>query len=265
MIRVRSSVLVALLAACLATVLAGCSPAAETGESKETPPVVLAAASLQESLEAAALQWAAKGHPKPVLSFAASSALARQVENGAPADIFFSADEQWMDDLDGKGLLRPGTRATVLGNSIVLIAPKTSLVTARLDDPRGFGAALGDGRLSMADPAAVPAGKYGMAALKTLGIWPVVEKRVARAENVRAALALVERGEAPLGIVYATDAAASAKVRVVAVFPQDSHPPILYPVAVLKNATSADAQAFRDFLASPESQGIFRKYGFTAP
>lgn len=265
MIRTRSSALVAVLAACLATILAGCSPAAEQAQDEGAPPIVLAAASLQESLETAAQQWAAKGHPKPVLSFAASSALARQVENGAPADIFFSADEQWMDELDGKGLLRRGTRATLHGNAMVLIAPKGSTVTVRLDDPRGFGAALGDGRLSMGDPDAVPAGKYGVAALKSLGIWPMMEKRVARAENVRAALALVERGEAPLGIVYATDAAASAKVRVVAMFPQDSHPPILYPVAILKDATGADAQAFRDFLASEEGLGIFRKHGFTAP
>jgi len=261
MIRQRQTAAVSLLASFLAVLAAACSPARDDA----APPVVLAAASLQESLEAAADGWARQGHPRPVLSFAASSALARQAESGAPADLFFSADEKWMDELDGKGLLRPGTRITLLGNAIVLVAPQDSKAAVALDDPASLPAALGDGRLAMADPAAVPAGKYGKAALETLGIWPAVEHRVASGENVRAALALVERGEAPLGIVYATDAAASAKVRVVATFPATSHPPILYPLAVLKTSASPDAQGFRDFLASDAGRAIFLRYGFTAP
>jgi molybdate transport system substrate-binding protein len=174
---------------------------------------VLAAASLQESLTEAANAWTAKGHAKPILSFAASSALARQVIAGAPADLFLSADEEWMDAVAKAGLLRTGTRTTLLGNRLVLIAPASSKV--RLTPARGFALAkaLGTGRLAIADPDAVPAGKYAKAALTALGVWPSVAAKVAPAENVRAAMALVERGAAPLGIVYATDARASKAVR----------------------------------------------------
>ena len=228
------------------------------------PPLVLAAASLQESLTAAADAWAKQGHEKPVISFAASSALARQVEAGAPADLFVSADEPWMDELQQTGLLRPGTRVSFLGNQLVLVAPsgkggKVSIV-------RGFPLAhlLGDGRLAMADPEAVPAGKYGKAALTSLGVWSSVENKIASAESVRAALALVERGQAPYGIVYATDAEASKQVRIAGVFPANSHPPITYPVAVLKGATSGDAEGFRRFLISAQGKAIFRRYGFIA-
>ena len=262
MVRLRPFAMIAFLAASLTLVLAGCSRETGQAEDRALPPVVLAAASLQEALEAAAQRWAAQGHVRPVLSFAASSALARQVESGAPADIFFSADEQWMDVLEGKGLLRNGTRAPLLGNSLVLIAPKNSTASVSLDHPAGFGAALGDSRLSLADPDAVPAGRYAKAALQQLGLWPAVAHRLARAENVRAALALVERGEAPLGIVYASDAAASNKVRVLVRFPRSSHPPIIYPVAVLNRAASPDAQGFRAFLSSDEALDIFRKHGF---
>jgi molybdate transport system substrate-binding protein len=227
------------------------------------PPLVLAAASLQESLQAAADAWKAKGHVMPTLSFAASSALARQVESGAPADLFVSADEQWMDYLAGKNLLMPETRADLLRNQLVLIAPANS--TGRLKIAPGFrlADALGaNGRLAMADPDAVPAGKYGMAALQSLGVWSDVSGRVARAENVRAALALVERGEAPFGIVYATDAKASAKVRIVDSFPPASHPAIVYPIARLKASTSPDAEGFRKFLLSGPGKAIFARYGF---
>lgn len=236
-------------------------------------PVVLAAASLQESLEAAAKAWAAKGHARPVLSFAASSALARQIEAGAPADLFISADEEWMDTLANKGLIRADTRATMLGNSLVLIAPATSGATSRaasrlaLDPVPGFplGRALGNGRLALADPAGVPAGRYARQALERLKVWDKVKDRIAAGDNVRAALGLVAQGEAPLGIVYATDARAEPKVRVVATFPAASHVAITYPVAVLKAARSPDAGAFRAFLLSPEGQAVFRRYGFTAP
>ncbi|WP_326913712.1 molybdate ABC transporter substrate-binding protein [Sphingopyxis chilensis] len=227
-------------------------------------PVVLAAASLQESLTEAADAWAAKGHPKPVLSFAASSALARQVIAGAPADLFLSADEPWMDAAAKAGMLRAGTRATLLGNRLVLIAPAAS--RARLTIARGFplARALGSGRLALADPGAVPAGKYAKAALAHLGVWSGVAGRVAPAENVRAALALVERGAAPFGVVYATDVRASTAVRIVGVFPASSHPPIRYPVAVLKASRHRDAGAFRAFLFSKRGRAIFARHGFSA-
>jgi molybdate transport system substrate-binding protein len=169
-----------------------------------------------------------------------------------------------MDDVAKNGFVRPGTRISFLANSLVLVAPADS--KARLSIGRGFplAKALGTGRLAMADPDAVPAGKYGKAALGNLGVWPSVEAKVARAENVRAALALVERGEAPFGIVYATDAKASKGVRVVGTFPASSHPPITYPIAVLKGATSPDAEPFRRFLISREGRSIFARYGFTA-
>jgi molybdate transport system substrate-binding protein len=227
-------------------------------------PVVLAAASLQESLEAAASAWAAKGHARPVLSFAASSALARQVQAGAPADLFISADEEWMDTLAAKGLIRADTRARMLGNRLVLIAPAGSPV--RLDPVPGLALAraLGGGRLALADQG-VPAGRYARQALEKLGVWDQVAGRIAAGDNVRAALALVARGEAPLGVVYATDAAAEPKVRVVATFPEASHLPITYLVALLKTSRSGDAEGLRAFLLSEEGQAVFRRFGFAAP
>lgn len=242
-----------------ALLLAPAASAAERG------PLVLAAASLQESLTEAADAWAAQGHARPVLSFAASSALARQIMAGAPADLFLSADEPWMDAVQKAGLLRGGTRTTLLGNRLVLIAQAGSKV--RLTPARGFPIArtLGGGRLAVADPDAVPAGKYAKAALTSLGVWRGVAGRLAPAENVRAAMALVERGAAPLGIVYATDAKASRAVRVVGTFPASSHPPIRYPVAVLKASRHKDAAAFRAFLLSRQARAIFARHGFSAP
>ena len=226
------------------------------------PPIVLAAASLQESLSAAADAWAAKGHGRPVLSFAASSALARQIDAGAPADLFVSADEAWMDDVARNGRVRAGTRLSFLLNRLVLIAPAGSAQRIAIRPGFALARAIGDGRLAMADPDAVPAGRYGREALIRFGVWASIEKRVARAENVRAALALVERGEAPLGIVYATDALASKRVRVIGVFPAGSHAPITYPIARLTTATSAEAEPFRRFLLSAEGKAIFRRFGF---
>lgn len=226
---------------------------------------MLAAASLQEAMTEAADAWTEAGHPAPALSFAGSSALARQVESGARADIFISADQEWMDELEQKGLVRNGTRRTLLGNAIVLIAAKGSAAKVSLEEPASLGAALGDGRLAMADPEAVPAGRYGKSALESLGIWQSVSARVAPAENVRAALALVERGQAPLGVVYATDALASDKVKVVARFPAASHPPIRYPAAMLKASENADAVPFLAFLQSDEARRIFLRHGFTDP
>lgn len=221
-------------------------------------PVVLAASSLQEAMEDAAKAWVAQGHPAPVLSFAGSSALARQVEAGAPADLFVSADEEWMDYLAGKDLLRAGSRRDLLTNRLVLVGPKG----AGALDRAGLAAALAEGKLALADPASVPAGRYARAALESLGLWQGVAARVIPAENVRGALALVERGEVPFGVVYATDAQASAKVAVVFTFPEGSHPPIRYPAAVLQAAAHPDAAEFAAFLASPQGQAVFRARGF---
>ena len=242
-----------LLSLCL-----GLSPA----HAQERGAVVLAAASLQEALTEAANTWAARRHPRPVISFAASSALARQIESGAPADLFISADEKWMDYVVGKGLIRPNSRVSFLSNQLALIAPVGS--NARLRIGRGFplARALGSGRLAMADPDSVPAGRYGRASLTSLGVWSTVESKIARAENVRAALALVERGEAPFGIVYTTDARASARVRVVGVFPANSHPPITYPIGALRSSANPEAEAFRRFLISRDGKAIFARHGF---
>lgn len=225
---------------------------------------MLAATSLQESLTAAADRWAAMGHPRPVLSFAGSSALARQIETGAPADLFVSADEAWMDHLARRRLIQPGTRVSFLTNDLVLIAPAASAVRLSVQPGFPLAQALGSGRLAMADPAAVPAGKYGRGALNRLGVWGSVQGRIAAAENVRAALALVARGEAPLGIVYATDARAARGVRVVGTFPPASHAPIRYPVATLAASRNPAAEGFRRFLISPEGQAVFRRFGFGA-
>jgi molybdate transport system substrate-binding protein len=232
------------------------------------PPVVLAAASLQESLNKAADAWVAKGHVRPVLSFAASSALARQIENGAPADLFISADEDWMNHVAGApghagGWLRPGTRADLLTNRLALIAPAGSTVRLTIAPGFALAQALGpNGRLATGQIGAVPVGKYAKEALTTLKVWPSVAGRIAGADSVRSALALVARGEAPLGIVYATDARVEPLVRVVALFPASSHGPIVYPVAVLATSTNPDAEGFRRFLLSGQGQAIFRGYGF---
>lgn len=223
-------------------------------------PVVLAAASMREALGAVADTWARHGHPRPLLSFAASSAGARQIEAGAPADLFVSADEEWMDDLARHGLLAAGTRADVAGNRLVIVTPATSRV--RVSFTAAGLAPLSRGAVAMANPDAVPAGRYGRAALTKLGAWPAVAPHVVRAENVRAALALVERGAAPFGIVYATDARASDAVRVAGVFPTGAHPPIRYPLARIK---TGDGEEFRKFLLGPETRTILTRFGFTRP
>lgn len=229
-------------------------------------PLVLAAASLQEALEEAATAWAARGHPRPILSFAGSSALARQIDAGAPADLFISADVDWMDDVARHGRIVPESRATLARNRLVIVAAKDSAIGRIRRPARELLAALGhDGRLAMADPAAVPAGKYGKAALTALGAWDAVAPRVVAADNVRAALALVERGAAPLAVVYATDARASAAVRIVGVFPERSHAPIIYPIARLRSAQGTKGEGFRRFLLSATGQAILIRHGFTRP
>ena len=196
-------------------------------------PLVLAAASLQEAMTAAANAWAAQRHGRPVLSFAASSALARQIRSGAPADLFVSADEEWMDDVEKAGFVQRGSRADMAGNRLVLIAPARAPLRLRITRGLPIARALGGSRLAMANPDSVPAGKYGRAALTALGVWPDVANRLALGDNVRSALTLVERGEARLGIVYATDARASKAVVLVDSFPAGSHAPIRYPLARL--------------------------------
>ena len=235
--------------------------AAVPAAAQKRDPLVLAASSLQEAFEAAADAWVKAGHARPVLAFAASSALARQVQSGAPAALFASADEEWMDVLARDGRLVAGTRADLAGNRLVVVAPRGS--RGRLT-VRNLAAELTKGPLAMADPAAVPAGKYGRAALERLGAWERVAPHVVRAENVRAALALVERGAAPYGIVYATDARASAAVRVAGVFPASSHPAIRYPIARLKGG-GAEAEGFRRFLLGRAGQAILARYGFIRP
>lgn len=225
-------------------------------------PVVLAAASLQESMNAAADAWQAKGHPRPHISFAGSSALARQVEAGAPADLFVSADEKWMNELQGKGLIDPASRRSFLNNTLVLIAPVSSRQTMRITQDFALAKALGNNRLAIADPNAVPAGIYAKQALTRLGVWNSVAPRLAPAENVRAALRLVSTGAAPLGIVYATDAKADRRVKVIATFPANSHVPITYPVARLKASQNHEAQGFEKYLLSPEGKAVFRRFGF---
>ncbi|TGX55635.1 molybdate ABC transporter substrate-binding protein [Sphingomonas gei] len=224
-------------------------------------PLVLAAASLQESLNTAADAWARLGHARPVLSFAASSALARQVAAGAAADLFISADEPWMDDVQRRGLIAPGSRANLVGNRLVVVQPSTAPAAANLPLSR----LLATGRVALADPASVPAGRYAQASLTRLGLWKAIAPRVVRGENVRAALALVERGAAEWGVVYATDARASQRVRAVRMLPAASHPPIRYPLARLRTATSPDAEEFRRFLLSGAGRAIFARFGFTAP
>ncbi|MFC4254352.1 molybdate ABC transporter substrate-binding protein [Altererythrobacter xixiisoli] len=226
-------------------------------------PVVLAAASMQQAMDDVGAAWVAQGHAAPVVSTAASSALARQIEQGAPADLFISADEKWMDHLQRTGLLRTGTRGNIAGNVLVLIGRKNGGTSAIELVPGALKAALADGRLSMAEPGSVPAGRYGKAALEALGLWAEVAPQITPAENVRAALALVQRGEASLGIVYASDARTTPDLPVRAAFPQTSHTPILYPAAIIGASSHPDAAAFRAFLSGPEAAAILARHGFT--
>jgi molybdate transport system substrate-binding protein len=225
--------------------------------------VVFAAASLKNALDDIAVKWQHDSGKHAVISYAASSTLAKQIENGAPADLFISADLDWMNYLEERKLIVPSSRLNLLGNSLVLIAPKDSDVALTVAPGFPLAALLGSGRLAMADPSAVPAGKYGKAALEKLGVWSAVKNRVAAAENVRAALLLVARGEAPLGIVYRTDAAVEPGVKIVATFPADTLPPIIYPIALTAASTNPDAKAFAAYLSSPAAGPLFEKQGFT--
>ena len=224
---------------------------------------VFAAASLKNALDDAAKAYEAKTGDKVVISYAASSALAKQIEDGAPADIFFSADLDWMDYLQQKNLIDTASRKTLLGNTLVLVAPKDSIVSLPIEKNFPLLQALGsDGKLAMASVDSVPAGKYGKAALIYLGVWDAVAPRVAQAENVRAALTFVARSETPLGIVYGTDAKVESGVHVVGMFPEESHPKIEYPVALLAKA-KPEARKFFDFILSPEAAPSFEAHGFS--
>ena len=223
---------------------------------------VFAAASLKEALDEAAAAYRRQTGVPVRVSYAASSALARQIEQGAPADVFFSADLEWMDYLQQRNRLDVATRRSLLGNRLVLIAPRASKAQVDLKRPATLLAALGDGRLAVGQTRTVPAGKYAKASLESLSLWNGVRPRLAESESVRAALMLVARGETPLGIVYASDAKAEPGVRVVATFPEDSHPPIVYPVAALRGARAAQAARFVQWLASPAADALFTKRGF---
>ena len=224
---------------------------------------VFAAASLTDALRDVAALWEKAGRPAPRLSFASSSTLARQIDQGAPADLFASADERWMDDVAAHGLLAPGTRRNLLGNALVLVMPTAKARKVTIAPGRDLAALLGpSGRLAVGDPAHVPAGLYAKAALQHLGLWQGVAGRLAPAEDVRAALLLVERGEAPAGIVYATDAAVAPGVAVAGTFPAGSHPPIRYPFALTKHGDTAAGRALLSFLEGPQARAVFRRRGF---
>lgn len=233
------------------------------GASAQTKPVlVFAAVSLKNALDDIGAAWTRETGKKAVISYASSNALAKQIEAGAPADLFFSADLDWMDYAAARNLVRSDTRVNLLGNALVLIAPADS--AARIDiRPRlDLASALGPGRLAMGNVEAVPAGKYGKTALEKLGAWNGVKDKVAQGESVRAALVLVSRGEAPLGIVYRTDAASDSGVKIVGAFPEESHPPIIYPVALTAASENLDAPAFLAFLRSGAVKALFERQGF---
>ncbi len=226
--------------------------------------VVFAAASLKNALDEIAADWSkSTSRPMPRISYAASSALAKQMEQGAPADMFISADLDWMDYVEKKDLIAKDTRFNLLGNKIVLIAPKDSKAAVDVKQGVDLSRALAGGKLAMGNVDAVPAGKYGKSALEKLGAWNGVKESVAQSDNVRAALLLVARGEAPLGIVYATDAAAEPNVKIVGTFPEDSYPPILYPAALARDSKAADAKPFLDHLKSVRARPSFERQGFT--
>ena len=249
----------ALLIATGLTWTAGLQSAAAQGKHV----VVFAAASLKNALDDIAGQWQRETGKKAVISYAASNTLIKQIEQGAPADIFISADLDWMDYGQQKNLIKPDSRFSLLGNRLVLIAPKDATVSANIQPGFDLATVLKGGRLAMGNVDAVPAGKYGKAALEKLGVWDSVKDKIAQAESVRAALLFVSRGEAPLGIVYQTDAVADPGVKIVGTFPENTHAPIIYPVALTKESTNPDAQTFLNYLRSPAARAAFERQGFT--
>ncbi len=240
-----------------------CGSASPPASAQDKSLTVFAAASMKNALDDVDAAFSAKTGVKVSASYAASSVLAKQIEQGAPADIFMSADTDWMDYATAKKAINEATRTNLLGNSIVLIAPKDSKID-KVTIGQGFDLAklAGNGRIATGDVSAVPVGKYAKAALEKLGAWQAAEPKFAMAESVRAALTLVARGEAVLGIVYATDARVEPDVKIVGTFPADSHPPIIYPVAATSNARPG-AIDYLAFLRTPAAKTIFEKYGFT--
>lgn len=246
----------------LAVTMLSLVPLAASAQDRVT---VFAAASLRNAMDGAAQAFAARTGARVVASYAGSAALVRQIEQGAPADLLVAADAAWMDHAAARKLVRAESRFNLVGNSLVLVAPRDSAVGDVMVTPYFDLAGLaGDGRIAVGDVRTVPAGRYAKAALEGLGVWASAEKRLAMAENVRAALALVARGEAPVGIVYATDARIEPSVKVIGVFPDGTHPPITYPAALTAGA-SPQAAAFLDFLRGPEARAIFARHGFREP
>ncbi|WP_370645551.1 molybdate ABC transporter substrate-binding protein [Phyllobacterium pellucidum] len=248
-------------AACAAAWLGIAGPVA-TAQAQEKV-TVFAAASLKNALDDIAAAWTEESGKETAISYAASSALAKQIESGAPADIFVSADLDWMDYVAKKNLIKADTRKNLLGNRIVLVAGKDKAEPVEIKKGFDLAKLLGDGRLAMGAVDSVPAGKYGKEALESLGVWSSVETKVAGAESVRAALLLVSRGEAPYGIVYQTDAAADKEVKIVGTFPEDSHKPIIYPIALLAESKNPDAASLLDYIKSDKATPFFEKQGFT--
>jgi molybdate transport system substrate-binding protein len=244
-----------------AALVAGTTAEPALAQVKE--PLVFAAASLKNALDEVAAQWQRETGKKVVISYAASNTLIKQIEQGAPADMFISADLDWMDYGQQHNLINAQTRSNLLSNRLVLIAPNDAKFTLNITSRFDLASALKGGRLAMANVDAVPAGKYGKAALEKLDAWNGVKGKIAQADNVRAALALVARGEAPLGIVYQTDAASDPTVKIVGTFPEDSHPPITYPVALTKTSNNPDAQAFLSYIRSASARPAFERQGFT--
>ena len=234
-----------------------------TAPAQDAKLIVFAAASLKDALDEVNATYQHQKGQETATSYAASSTLAKQIEAAAPADIFISADLDWLDYLAKRNLIKPETRANLLGNRLVLIAPVASGGKLSIAPNFTLAQALGNGRLAIADPNGVPAGRYGKAALESLGVWSSVADRLAPAENVRATLALVSRGEAPLGIVYQTDANSDKGVQIVGIFPDNSHPPLIYPIAVVAASTSPGAPGYVAFLKAPTARPILEKQGFT--
>lgn len=250
--------------ALLAAALSVLAPAASWAAAADGKPlVVFAAASMRNALDDVDTAFTEATGVKVVASYAATSALAKQIEAGAPADVFIAADLRWMDYAVAHGLIKPDTRVNLLGNALVLIAPKDAMLD-RIPIGPGFDIAglAGDGRIAVADTKAVPAGLYAKSALTALGVWAAAEPKLAQAENVRAALAYVARGEAPVGIVYSTDAKIEPKVKIVGVFPENSHPPITYPMAAVSRSKNAALPRYLNFLRSAQAEKIFERYGF---
>jgi molybdate transport system substrate-binding protein len=241
----------------------GMGAAAAPAHAQSGNTLVFAAASLKNALDDIAAQWQRETGRKVVISYAASNALIKQIEQGAPADIFISADLDWMDYAEQKNLIKPDTLFNLLGNRLVIVAPKDANVSLNVAPGFNLAGLLNGGRLAMGSVNAVPAGKYGKAALEQLGVWESVKDRIAQAESVRAALLFVSRGEAPLGIVYQTDAAADPSVKVAGVFPESSHPPIIYPIAQTRESSHPDAPAFLSYIRSPSARAAFERQGFT--